>query len=66
MKVISDAKMTKLANAAFLKAMDTVIETAERAGTPVIVWENGAMAELEPAEVRKKMQLAARAKRRKR
>ena len=40
--------MTKLADAAFEQAARKVIERAEQTGTPVIVWEDDAIKELEP------------------
>jgi hypothetical protein len=48
MKKQSDQRMTKLADAAFRRAAQKVIERAEDAGTPVIVWENEEVTELEP------------------
>jgi ABC-type sugar transport system substrate-binding protein len=48
MKKQSDQRMTKLADAAFRRAAQKVIERAEDAGTPVIVWENEEVTELKP------------------
>ncbi len=45
--------MTKLADAAFQRAAEKVIERAEDAGTPVIVWENQQVTELEPRKAKK-------------
>lgn len=52
MKKRSDQRMTKLADAAFQRAAERVIERAEDAGTPVIVWKNEEVTELEPREAR--------------
>jgi hypothetical protein len=48
MKKTNDQPLTKLANAAFRQAAKKVIERAEQTGTPVIVWEDEAVKELEP------------------
>lgn len=43
MKKIREDSFVKLAEAAFEQAMRNVIEQAERTGTQIIVWENGAI-----------------------
>jgi hypothetical protein len=57
MKKTTEPTLTKLANAAFRQAAQKVIERAEESGTPVIVWEHEAVAEVEPRKAQ-----AARAK----
>ncbi len=52
MKKKSDQPLTKLANAAFRKATRKVIERAERTGTPMIVWKDEKVKELEPRKTR--------------
>jgi hypothetical protein len=42
--------MTSLANAAFRQAAKKVLERAEATGTPVIVWEDGAVKAVPPSE----------------
>ena len=63
MKKQSDQPMTKLADAAFQRAAEKVIERAEDAGTPVIVWENEEVTEVEPRKAqparKKKGQVAS-------
>jgi hypothetical protein len=44
--------MTNLADAAFRQAAEKVIQRAKEHGTPIIVWENGAVKELDPGKVR--------------
>jgi ribosomal protein S18 acetylase RimI-like enzyme len=61
MNDISIQEKTRLIDAAFLKATEVAIDTAERTGTPVIVWENGAMVRLKPADARRKLRRAIRA-----
>ena len=46
-----DQTLTKLANAAFQRAARKVIERAEAAGTPVILWINGAIREIPAASL---------------
>ncbi len=52
MKKTTDQLLTKLADAAFEQAAQKVIERAEQSGTPVIVWEDGAVKEVEPQQDR--------------
>ena len=52
MKKKTDPPLTKLADAAFKKAARKVIERAERTGTPVIVWKDENIKELEPRKTR--------------
>ena len=46
-----DQSLTKLADAAFEQAARKVIERARQTGTPVIVWEDGAVKEVPPDEM---------------
>lgn len=48
MKKTNKQPLTKLADAAFEQAAQKVIERAEESGTPVIVWEEDAVKEVEP------------------
>lgn len=48
MKKTTEQPLTKLADAAFQQAAQKVIERAEESGTPVIVWEDEAVKEMEP------------------
>jgi hypothetical protein len=48
----TSADLTKLADAAFRLAAVEVIERAEAAGTPVIVWENDKIKRLTPRQAR--------------
>lgn len=48
MKKTTDQPLTKLAGAAFEQAAQKVIERARQSGTPVIVWEDEAVKEVEP------------------
>jgi hypothetical protein len=50
MKNTVDQPLTKLADAAFEQAAQKVIERARQSGTPVIVWEDNAVKELEPPQ----------------
>jgi hypothetical protein len=52
MRKRSDQSLGKLADAAFRQAADKVIERAEKAGTPVISWENGKVVKLDPRKLR--------------
>lgn len=54
MKKRSDQPLTKLADAAFEQAARKVIELAKATGTPVIVWKDAAVreVELEPSNQR--------------
>ena len=47
-KKATERSLTELADAAFEQAARKVIERARQTGTPVIVWENGAVKELDP------------------
>jgi hypothetical protein len=47
MKRATEQPLTKLADAAFRQAAQKVIERAEASGTPVIVWEDGEVKELD-------------------
>lgn len=51
MKKITDETLTKLAEAAFEQASRKVVERAEQSGTPVIVWENEGVKEVEPRKI---------------
>jgi len=44
-------RLTEKANAAFRQAAAKVVERARQTGTPVIVWENGQVAELSAEEL---------------
>jgi hypothetical protein len=44
----NDQPLTKLADAAFEQAARKVIERAKATNTPVIVWKNAAVTEVEP------------------
>ncbi len=48
----NDHPLTKLADAAFKQAARKVIERAKQTGTPVIVWEDGAVKEVDPNDLR--------------
>ena len=50
MKKTIDLSLTKLADAAFEQAAQKVIERAQQSGTPVIVWEDEAVKEVEPQQ----------------
>lgn len=52
MKKTTDQPLTKLADAAFVQAAQKVIERAQQSGTPVIVWEDEAVKEVEPPQGR--------------
>lgn len=58
MNKTNDEPLTKLADAAFRQAAKKVVERAQQTGTPVIVWEDEAVKELEPQPE----QLVSRAK----
>lgn len=53
MKKSNEKSLTKLADAAFKQAAQKVIERAVASGTPVIVWKNGAIQEVEPGKIPK-------------
>ena len=53
MKKSTEQPLTKLADAAFEQAAQKVIERAEESGTPVIVWEDESVKEVEPRKVPK-------------
>jgi murein DD-endopeptidase MepM/ murein hydrolase activator NlpD len=46
---------TQLANAAFLQAAKKVIDLAEQTGTPVVVWEDGKIAKIDPKVMRERI-----------
>jgi hypothetical protein len=48
-----DQTLTELADAAFRQAAQKVIQRAEESGTPVIIWEHGAIKQLEPRKARR-------------
>lgn len=48
MKKSTEQPLTKLANAAFEQVAKKVIERAKESGTPVIVWEDESVKEVEP------------------
>ena len=48
MKEPTDHSMLELAQAAFEQAARKVIERARQTGTPVILWENGAIVRRSP------------------
>jgi ABC-type sugar transport system substrate-binding protein len=50
MKKTTDQPLTKLADAAFEQAAQKVIERAQQSGTPVILWEDEAVKEVEPQQ----------------
>ena len=50
-----DSRLTKLADAAFREAAVDAIERAEAAGTPIIVWEDGKIKRLSPAQARARL-----------
>ena len=52
MKKKTDQPLTKLADAAFQQAARKVIERAEASGTPVIVWKDDEVKEVEPRKTR--------------
>ncbi len=52
MKKITDESITKLADAAFKRVAQKVIERAEQTGTPIIVWEDGAVKEITARQAR--------------
>jgi ABC-type sugar transport system substrate-binding protein len=53
MKKTTDQSLTKLADAAFEQAAQKVIERAQQSGTPVIVWEDETVKEVEPQQRQK-------------
>lgn len=54
-----DQSLTQLADAAFEQAARKVIERARQTGTPVIVWEDGAVKEVHPHDMRETSHLSA-------
>jgi hypothetical protein len=54
MKKAAERSLTKLADAAFRQAAQKVIDRAEKSGTPVIVWEDGAVKHIQPRKTKKK------------
>jgi ABC-type sugar transport system substrate-binding protein len=53
MKKSTEQPLTKLADGAFEQAAKKVIERAKESGTPVIVWEDESVKEVEPRKVPK-------------
>jgi hypothetical protein len=51
-KKFDQTSLTKLADAAFQRVTQKVIERAKEAGTPVIVWQHEAVTELDPRKIR--------------
>ena len=54
MKKTADRSLTKLADAPFKQAARRVIELARQTGTPLIVWKNDSLSELEPPPIKPK------------
>jgi hypothetical protein len=54
MKKSTKPEMAKLAAAAFRQATQVAIERAKQTGTPLIIWENGAVKEVDPHSIRLK------------
>jgi hypothetical protein len=52
MKKKTDQSLTKLADAAFRQASRKVIQRAIESGTPVIIWADGAIKEVDPRKMR--------------
>jgi hypothetical protein len=52
MKKPTEPSLTELADAAFLQAARKVVERAKAFGTPIIVWEKGAIKRLKPDDVK--------------
>lgn len=50
-----DERPTQLADAAFLQAAKKVIDLAEQTGTPVVVWEDGKIAKIDPKVMRERI-----------
>lgn len=44
-------EMTKLADAAFEQAAHNAIERAKQTGTPLILWVDGAVKEVDPRDI---------------
>ncbi len=59
MKKTPDLSLTELADAAFEQVARKVIERARQTGTPVIVWEDGAVKEVQPDEMGETGRLSA-------
>lgn len=57
---LNDERLDELVDAAFAQAMTTVIDRARRAGTPVIVWQDGAIRELPVEEAARRLSTAAK------
>ena len=57
MKKGNDQPLTRLADAAFEQAARKVIERAKATNTPVIVWKNAAVTEVEPVPSRRPSEL---------
>lgn len=62
MKKRTEQGLTELANAAFKKAAEKVIEQAEKSGTPVIVYVNKEVKAVPPQLLRKARKRARRSK----
>lgn len=52
----AEASLSDKANAAFQQATAKVIERAKQTGTPVVVWEDNEIKEIEPEELAKRHQ----------
>ncbi len=50
MTKILDRSLGKLAEAAFRRMAEKVIERAKASGTPLVLWENGKVKEIDPSE----------------
>jgi hypothetical protein len=53
MKNLSDDALTKLANAAFREAANDAIDRAIATNTPLILWVDGKVAEVDPRTVKR-------------
>jgi hypothetical protein len=54
MKKSTEPDLRELAEAAFRQAAKVVIERAKQTGTPLILWENGAVKKVDPHRFRLK------------
>lgn len=52
MKKTTEDPLTKLADAAFQQAAQKVIKRAIETGTPVIIWEDGEIKEVDPRKIK--------------
>lgn len=50
-----EPSLRELADAAFLQATYKAIERAEATGTTLVIWEDGAMKEITPADARERL-----------